>query len=97
MPTTVTIPTVAAAKTSAERTRPARRLVALTGSVRRYVSHGVVRAVAIPTPNWKNVTVRSAVAAKPASIRSGSPRSNRAPKRTIRIAGKASVGRAYAG
>ena len=60
----------------------------VTGSVRRYDSHGVARPAAMPTPNWKNATVSSAVAAKPARRRSGSPRSRCRPKSRSAIAEK---------
>ena len=56
-----------------------------------------LRLVAIPTPNWKNATVRSAVAAKPAKSLSGSPRSNWRPRTSRRMAGNTTVGTAYAG
>src|SRR6188508_3300626 len=95
--TSDTAATVAAAKTRAERTRPASLVAGPTGSVRRYDSQGVVLVVAIPTPNWKNATPRSAIAANPAYNRWGSPSSNVRPKRRRRIAGKAIVGTEYPG
>ena len=81
----------------AESTRPVRRMRGLTGSVRRYASQAVARLVAIPTPNWKKVTVRIPVAAKPISRRCGSPRSNARPRTRSITAGNARVGAAYAG
>src|SRR5439155_24169914 len=58
--TTTTTPTDAAANTIAESARAAMRAPAPTGNVRTYVSHGRARSVAIPTPNWKNATLRTA-------------------------------------
>jgi hypothetical protein len=57
---TITIAAAAAAKTAADSTRPASRWAADTGRVRRNRSQALVRSSAMPTPNWKNATPRTA-------------------------------------
>ena len=79
------------ANPSAETTRPARRVPGPTGASAR-TSPGRRAVTAMPTPNWKKVTINTAVAAKPARRRSGAFVARPWPKTSKNTAKAASVG-----
>ena len=64
-------------KSDAESTRAANRVRGRSGSVRTNRSQGDSRSAAIPTPNWKNATARTANPANEASRRVGSASASR--------------------
>src|SRR5215216_421213 len=94
---TRTIAAAPAAKPAAETTRAPRRAGTLTGSVRRYVSHGDVRSTAMPTPNWKNATPIAAKPAKAAILIVAYEPGEGATKKRKNTVGNSSVGTRYAG
>src|SRR6478672_10036957 len=90
--TAMTTEAAAVANTDAESSRAPILTPTVTGSVRRYVSHGEARSTAMPTPNWKKATP---IAAKPANVAMRTSAPEGVPgtaKKTKNNAGKASVG-----
>src|SRR5581483_3999567 len=89
-----TRPAEASPNTAPEATRAASRVLSRTGSVLRKRSHGDSRSAAIPTPNWKKATPRTANPANEASssVGSASPSDRGATNRRKKSAGKPSVG-----
>src|SRR5581483_2029646 len=92
--TVATRPAEARPKTAPEATRAASRVLSRIGSVLRKRSHGDSRSAAIPTPNWKKATPRTANPANDASrsVGSASVSDRGATKSRKKSAGKASVG-----
>ena len=89
---TITGTVAAAANTIAEPTLPVNRCMTETGRVRRYASHGSLRSMEMPTPNWKKAMPSTAYAAKDAISTEGSTCFCGKPKRTKKPAGSTSVG-----